>query len=306
VVSRTVDTLLKIALGAAGVLLLSALKKPSPEPQSAVASPPAESPQKPFEGHYDVRRGAGGYASIVGTLGALTVPAITILVTVKVPPTAVHGELLVTFASSLLVVSMIASILSAFALAAIAGERVETPNLSPAIMCVGLSAIIGLTNMLASFEILSSLFLHEAKTMFALITGVGGLAGVFFVSLAIADSWMIAPKDPALREEWRGRQWLKDQKATDRAARRVIFVSSVPVIVGLGLRVFHLLINPTIIEVRCLTGVGALLAIAGVFAGVARTAHPEDGEHRGLDPWWAFTPPMAGGLYVLGTLILMP
>lgn len=38
------------------------------------------------EGRYDVRRGAAGYSPVIGTFGALAVPAIIVLFTVPRPP----------------------------------------------------------------------------------------------------------------------------------------------------------------------------------------------------------------------------
>jgi hypothetical protein len=57
------------------------------------------------KGRYDPRQGAGGYAPIIGALGALAVPGIVIIFTIPTKPTP-HQVQLMTLAAGLLIVSV--------------------------------------------------------------------------------------------------------------------------------------------------------------------------------------------------------
>lgn len=71
------------------------------------------------QGRYDLRQGAGGYAPIVGALGALAVPGIVVLFTV--PAHHSHNAAqLITLAAGFLIISVIASLIGSVSLAGIA------------------------------------------------------------------------------------------------------------------------------------------------------------------------------------------
>ncbi|MGI5359757.1 hypothetical protein ACQI4E_31285 [Streptomyces sp. CA-252508] len=131
------------------------------------------SPERPgpvVTGHYDVRRGAAAYAPIVGSFGALSVPATIVLFT-----TAGSGDTtLVSLAAGLLVVAMIGSLTGSIALAAIGAEVDETANLPAAVMFVAVPVVVSLVSVLSAFATLAAIHLPTQKTLFAVIAGVGG------------------------------------------------------------------------------------------------------------------------------------
>src|SRR6185312_16060264 len=101
----------------------------------------------------------------------LAVPAITVLFT-----TSKGGnETLITLAAGLLVVAMLGSLTGSVALAAVGAEEDETANLPAAVMFIAVPVVISMVSVLAAFEILAKIYLPESKTLFAVITGVGGV-----------------------------------------------------------------------------------------------------------------------------------
>jgi hypothetical protein len=97
---------------------------------------------------YDLRRGATAYSPIIGTLGALAVPGIIVQFTPSKSLITAHATL-ITFAAGLLIVGVIASFISAIALAAIGAEREPTANLAPAVMIVAMPAVMSFVAILA-------------------------------------------------------------------------------------------------------------------------------------------------------------
>lgn len=253
-------------------------------------------------GHYDVRRGAAAYAPIVGSFGALSVPATIVLFT-----TSRSGDTtLVGLAAGLLVIAMIGSLTGSIALAAIGAEVDETANLPAAVMFVAVPVVVSLVSVLSAFAVLAAIHLPTQKTLFAVIAGVGGLAGTYFTSFAVGDSWHPGPQDPAVREEWRKRQWISSQKVAYRQCGILASVSSVPPVAGLVLRLFGVHAEPTETGVNALVGAGLLLAMTGTFLGVQRTMHPLNGDQRGVRRYEAYGTALAPGLYTLAVLVLVP
>lgn len=256
------------------------------------------------EGRYDVRKGAAAYAPIVGAFGALAIPTVTVLFTASKPP---HSDKLVVLACGLLVIATIGSLTGSIGLAAIGAERDHTANLPPAVMYTAVPVVISLLAVLASFEVLAAVYLPHEKGLFAITTGAGGLAGTFFTSFAITDSWQSGPSDPAVKDTWRTTQWIKSKEDAQRQGDRVALVSSAPVIAGVVLRLcgVHLGISPT--GVNWLVGSGLLLAMAGTFGGVQRTKHAmEDSDQQALREWEAYLTTVSVGLYTLTVLIFLP
>lgn len=201
--------------------------------RTAVAPPPDGAPStssESTEGHYDARRGAAGYAPIVGTLGALAVPAVIVVFTI--PPADPSGGQALAFSAGLLVVTVIGSIVGAIALAAIGAERSLTPNLTPAIMFAAVSVVIALVDVVAAFEILASLALPHARLLLQLITGIAGSLGIFFTSLALGDSWATHPANSPHYAAWKSAEWITSQREADSAALRVAGFGVLPVLAG--------------------------------------------------------------------------
>ncbi|MFC8917669.1 hypothetical protein ACGF5F_27745 [Streptomyces sp. NPDC047821] len=255
-----------------------------------------------FSGHYDVRRGAAAYAPIVGAFGALSVPATIVLFT-----TAGSGDpTLVSLAAGLLVVAMIGSLTGSIALAAVGAEVDETANLPAAVMFVAVPVVVSLVSVLSAFATLAAIHLPAQKTLFAVIAGVGGLAGTYFTSFAVGDSWHPGPRDPEVREEWLKRQWITSREVAYRECGRLAVISSVPPLTGLVLRLFDVHVRPTEVSVRVLVVAGLALAMAGTFWGVQRTMHPLDGDQRGVRRCEAYGTALSAGCYTLAVLVLLP
>lgn len=257
------------------------------------------------EGRYDIRRGAAGYSPVIGTFGALAVPAIIVLFTVSRPP-GPHEAPLVALAAGLLIVAMIASITGSIGLAAIGAEQDATANLVPATMFLAVAVSVSLVAVLAAFEVLAVIYLPGSKTLFAVITGAAGLAGTFFTALSIADSWHTGPADPAEKRVWQKTQWLKSQQQADRQTLAAIGISSVPAVTGIVLRIAGVHTSPTDADATWLVVAALALALAAVAKGAFRTRHPVAGPQKGLRRGEAYGTTIAISLYALVMMIFLP
>lgn len=254
------------------------------------------------EGHYDIRKGAAAYAPIIGAFGALAVPAITVLFT-----TSKSGnETLITLAAGLLVVAMLGSLASSIALAAVGAEQDETANLPAAVMFVAVGVVISMIAVLAAFEVLAAIYLPASKTLFAVMTGAGGLIGVYFTSFAVGDCWRAGPSDPAVKKVWQGTQWIKSPQQGYREAMRLAGISSLPAAAGIILRLFEVKFTPTPANVNALVGIGLAVAITGTLWGTQRTAHALDGNQKGLRRYEAYITSVTAGLFTLTVLAFLP
>jgi len=86
---------------------------------------------KPNRGAFDIRKGAAGYASILGSVSGFTVPTVILVFTVAHDQTTRYPADF-TLLVGLLVLSLFGCLASAFAFSAIAGEEYLTPNLPAA------------------------------------------------------------------------------------------------------------------------------------------------------------------------------
>jgi hypothetical protein len=255
------------------------------------------------EGYYDLRQGAAGFAPIVGALGALAVPAIVVLFTAKSPPA---DSAFVALAAGLLIVGMISSLTGAFAMAGIAAERALTANLPPAIIFAGVPVLVSMVSILGAFEVLARIYVAESKTIFVVITGIGGVAGVFFIALAVGDSWNSGPTNPLTRELWLPEQWIRSHSEAYRWATPISLISIAPIALGIGLRLGGLYWPPSRTGVNWIVLSGRLLAMVGTFLSFLRTTHPPNGVQRALRPWEAFSAPLALGIYTFTLMIFLP
>ena len=158
---------------------------------------------------------------------------------------------------------------------------------------------MSLVTILAAFEVLAAIYLPESKTLFAVITGFGGLAGVFFIAFAIGDSWHSGPADRYDRDLWLPSQWITSHSEAYKWANIVATTSAVPAALGIILRLCGVDVAPSTPVVDWIVGSGFGLAMAGTFLGVLRTAHPADGEQRGLRKWEAFATTVVPSFYIL-------
>jgi hypothetical protein len=257
------------------------------------------------EGRYDIRQGAAGYALTIGTLGALAVPALFVLFAVP-QASAPQRAPLVALAGGLLIVAILASTGGAIGLAAIGAEQDLTGNLVPAVMFLGVAASVAIVTVLGAFEVLAAIYLPESTTLFAVIVGVSGIMGAFFVALSIADSWHTGPRDPAKKKEWQRKQWIRTQKKGDRQTLIVALLGTIPASAGIGLRIAGVHISPSTRTVAWVIGGSLVLAMGAiVFAGM-RTRHPADGTQKGLRAWEAYSTTLAISAYALVLMIMLP
>ncbi|MDL4817378.1 hypothetical protein [Actinomadura opuntiae] len=280
------------------------------EPAATLQPEPQPKPEiKPFTGHYDVRRGATGYAPVVAAFGALTVPAIIVLFSTAEQNATLgtldHTKLRILMAVALLVVAMLASLAAAFALAGIGAESNETPNLVPATMLVGVGVVVALVNTLAAFQVLASLYFPDAKNLFVVIAAIGGIFGVYFIALAIGDSWAVEPEDRTIRSLWREKQWLQSERAALLATWRIATLNVLLIAGALTLR-FFANIALTSDRVNWLTGAGLGLAAAMTALGANRTFHSPSGWHTSLRRWEALATTFGTSLYIGAVLLLLP
>ncbi len=267
--------------------------------------PVGSSTSRRVEGWYDIRRGAAGYAPIIGAFGALAVPAIIVLFTVPPKPSTYLAPF-ITLAAGLLIVAMIGSFTGAIGMAAIGAERDPTANLVPATLLVAIPVVLSFVAVLGAFEVLASVYLPASKLLFALITAAGGLSGVFFMSFAVGDAWASGPTDVGEREVWLPTQWLRSQDQSYRQANFVAATSVVPVLTGVIVRVVGVKVVPSTLGVDWLLGAALALALVGGFWGIFRTQHASDGLQKGLRPYEAYTSTLAVSLYVLTLMIFLP
>jgi hypothetical protein len=257
------------------------------------------------QGRYDLRRGAGGYAPIVGALGALAVPGIIVLFTIP-PKPAPQDRLLVTLAAGLLIISVIASLIGSVSLAGIAAEQELTANIPGAVMRVAVPVVISIIDTLAAFEVLSAIYLPTSKTLFALIAGAGGACGVFFTAFSVGDSWHTGPKNPVERGSYIRKPWIETHEQAYKNTTKVSLAGLVPIALGMILRGSDVSVPISNPSVNVMIWVGLTLSIAGAFSGNMRMAHNPDGTQIPLQPGEAYGTSLVLGIYMLLVMILMP
>jgi hypothetical protein len=256
------------------------------------------------EGNYDIRKGAAAYAPIIAAFGALAIPTVTVLFTANRESAP---DKFVVLACGLLVVATISSLTGSIGLAAIGAERDHTANLPAAVMYTAVPVGISIVSVLASFEVLAAIYLEEQKDLFAITTGVGGLAATFFISFSVGDSWKSGPTDADLKTEWSETQWIKSKEDAYRKTDLVSGASAAPVVVGLLLRFCGIHWGLTSTGANWLVGAGLSLSMVGTFVGVRRTKHAmHDSEQKGMRAWEAYSTSMGVGLYTLALLIFLP
>jgi hypothetical protein len=275
------------------------------QPVPLVSAVQSEREPAQAEGRYDIRQGAAGYAQIIGTLGALAVPAIFVLFTVP-QASSPHKAPLVALAGGLLIIAMLASIGGAIGLSAIGAEQDLTGNLVPATMFLAVAASVSLMTVLGAFEVLAAIYLPESTTLFAVITGVAGLIGVFFTALSIADSWHTGPRDPARRRAWQATQWIRSRQQADSSTLTATGVGAIPAVTGIALRIAGIHISLPSTGVAWLVGSSLVLAIGAIVLAGLRTRHPVDGYAKGLRFWEAYGTTLLISFYALVLMIWLP
>lgn len=274
-------------------------------PPTGSAAPPIGWAPKRIEGHYDIRRGAAGYAPIIGAFGALSVPAIIVLFTAPAPNVP-HRDADISMAAGLLIVAMLGSVISSIAMAAIGAEQDETANIPAEIMYEAVAVVISVASVLAAFEALAALYLPNIKTLFLLITGFGGLVGIFFTTLVVADSFHAGPSDADDHAIWRRTQWIQDREHAESAARVVTAIGSIPAMSGIVVRICGVGPTPTAVTANVVVAVGFVLTMSGIVLGALRSRHAVDGVQKGLRPSEALGTSLATSCYIFMLMLFLP
>ncbi len=160
----------------------------------------------------------------------------------------------IAIAAGLLIVAKVGSLIASIALSAVGTERDETANLYATTMFEAVAVVISPTAVLGAFEVLAALYLSGVKTLFALIVGVAGVIGIFFMALAIADSWQSGPTNPRDRDAWTAHQWLQNQEHAEEATWLVVAAGCVPAGLGIVLRLLGVMIAPTTVSTNIIVG----------------------------------------------------
>jgi hypothetical protein len=273
-------------------------------PATSTRIPPNWKPHR-IEGHYDIRKGAAGYAPIVGAFGSLAVPAIILLFTTP-KPHVLNQTADTAMAAGLLVVAMVGSVIASIAMAAIGAEIDETANLPAEIMYEGLAVVVSLIDVLAAFAALAALYLPSASLLLILITGIGGLIGIFFMAAVVADSFHSGPTDPNDLAIWRPTQWIQSREHAEAASNVVAAIAAVPTIFGIVLRILDFRILPTTTTATSITIASLAITVFGIVVGVLRSAHALDGFQKGLRPTEAIGTTALASLYVFALMIFLP
>jgi hypothetical protein len=256
------------------------------------------------EGQYDLRAGVSAYAPIVGAFGALAVPTVVLVFTL--PSQHIATESNITFSTGLLVIGMLGSLLGSFGLAAIGAERDPTANLAPAAMYIAVPVALSIASVLGAFEVLAAIYIPSSANLFLWILVCGGVFGVLFTALTLAENGGLGPTDPGQRARWLTTEWLKNRRQGYRWAQVVAAGTSLPVLVAVGSRMLGLNVRPTYAAINSIVGAGISLVMIGTLLGIVRLAHPLDGHQRGIRPVEAIGTTASIGLFVAALVLLLP
>jgi hypothetical protein len=250
---------------------------------------------------YDLRRGAAGYAPIVGAIAGFVVTGLVLLFDLASRHAAGQSAWTVALlgrASALLVLGLIACLFAAFSLAAIGAETRLTPNLTAATLYVGMCTAIGIVAIIAAFEVLATIYLPDTHDLFAWATGGVAVAGSVLVAFVFGDAW----RTPDLSED----HWLYGSARSARWAIGAVIAGvsilgcamalySSNVRIGTGNNGLHLII-----------GAGIFLALLSGVAGIFRSMHRDDGEGREIKKYEAIIVVGLMNVYLAVFLLLMP
>lgn len=251
---------------------------------------------------YDLRKGAAGYAPIVGTIGGFVVTGVVLVFDIasdhKNGEHVEHASMLGR-ATALLVLGLIACLLAAFALAAIGAERGLTPNLTAATLYVGVTTVIGVVAIIGAFEVLSSIYLRNTRSLFALITACTAIGGSVLVTLVLGDAWS-AQDLP--RSHWLGTQAKAARWASLLAVGGAALLGAVTALYFFGLR-----LKPDTHTLHVIIGTGIVLAFLSGIASMLRTMHaPDGGGKRWIRRYEAIGTLVILNLYLALFLLVMP
>lgn len=228
---------------------------------------------------YDPRRGAAGYAPIIGGTSGFVVTAVVVVFTVQ--PAGRHVDpTLLALATGLLVLGLIACLLSSFVFAAIGAERELTTNLAPAALLAGSAAALGIVAIVGAFEVLAAIYLPVARELFAIITVGTEIGATVIVASVLGDAWLA----PQLTPYNVTPQWLDDAQKSKRAAFQGCVACVTLVAIGALLYFTGLKLHLGRSGTNLFIGVGIGLTLILALGGLLRTIHATDGQNVGLKP----------------------
>jgi hypothetical protein len=253
-------------------------------------------------GSYDIRKGAAGYASIMGAVGSLVVPAVILVFTVAHEQARIHPVQL-TLVTGLLVLGLLSCVASAFAFAALSGENELTVNLPAAAMHMGVGVILGITSILAAFEVLAYIYLPSSRVLFAAIVAGGGLTGAIYNSLSVVDDWEIRVDNT---DKHGSSEWFTSRGQAHKWAMRLATIGGVPVLAGFALFCTHNGVTPSPTAASLFIGTGLFLTMASIIVGTLRTLHPSSGRDVGIRRGEAIATQLVGGGYLFVLMLFLP
>lgn len=250
---------------------------------------------------YDLRRGAAGFAPIVGTIAGFVVTGVVLVFTIvshyrsgqPVPNADLLGR-----ASALLVLGLIGCLLSAFALAAIGAERKLTPNLTAATLYVGICTAIGIVAILGAFEVLATIYLPKTQDLFAIVTGGVAVSASVLVALVLGDAWIT----PGLSQK----HWLYGRVRSAWWASGAAAVGALVLGIAIALYFEHVRIGTGEDGLHEVVAVGIFLAFASGVGSMLRTMHGKDGKGRAIQKAEALAALGVMNAYMAMFLLLMP
>lgn len=258
-------------------------------------------PEREMTFGYDLRKGASGYAPIVGTVAGFVVTGLVLLFDLASRHAVGHSarsEALLGRASALLVLGLIACLLSAFALAAIGAETRLTPNLTAAMLYVGMCTTIGIVAIIAAFEVLSAIYLPETRGLFAWATGGAAITGSVLVAFVLGDAW----RTPGLPSD----HWLSGSGKSTRWAVGAGLIGVAVLGGAMALYSNDARIGTGNHRLHQIVGAGIVLALLGGVAGILRSIHREDGEGKEVKKPEAIAVLTVMNAYLAMFLLLMP
>lgn len=260
---------------------------------------------EPDRGYHDIRHGATAYSAVVGTFGAIAVPAIILVFTTPVPHVA-NAPTLATFATALLVAGMFGSLLGAVALAYLGAERDPIAGLAPAIVYAAVPVVVSLSCIVGAFEVLAALFQPSVKTLFSMVVAAGSLFGVVYTCFAVVHSVKLGPRGET-RGAWLEAQQIREHAGAVKAAWLLGGVTITPVLLAVALRLAgaHLRPTPSIITFDVLIAL-ALIATGPLLAILRTVPSRTPEEQRGLRLHEMYTADFAISGFTLLLLFTLP
>lgn len=266
-------------------------------------SPVAPGPKPATIGWYDARRGAAGYSPIIGTFGALSIPAIFLLFNQDV--VVKEGPTFTVFAIGMLIVSLLGTMFGAIGLAAIAAETEPTANIAPAIMSISVSISVGLATLFAGIAVVANEFVPEADWLFLALVAITGMAGAFLTAAAIPDSVGLGPEKGS--PLWAVYPWID---SGEKAVRHFLIAASVAAVIDAGALTVRLSTRASVpLSVAFVSWVivGSVgLVLTGMVYAVIRTAHDTKGMQTGLRRAEAYVTTIVGAGYAAFILFILP